>query len=69
MGLRLGPCPGGQRKFLKQLRGGFETDLQPIERKKGWWMRYNTEIYDLYEDMTFAAFIRFRRLQRAGYIV
>jgi hypothetical protein len=32
-------------------------------------MRYNTEIYDLYEDMRVTAFIKFTRLQWAGYIM
>ena len=30
-------------------------------------MIYNTEIYDLNEDMKVTAFIKFRRLQSAGY--
>ena len=32
----------------------------PIEDEKRWRMRYNTEIYDLYEDMKVTAFIKFR---------
>ena len=32
-------------------------------------MRYNTEIYDLYEDRKVTAFIKFRQLQWAGYIM
>jgi len=40
-----------------------------IEAEKGWRMRYNTEIYDLYEDMKVTAFIKFRQLQWAGYIM
>ena len=39
-----------------------------VEDEKGWWMRYNTEIYDLFEDMMVTAFIKYRRLQWAGYI-
>ena len=41
----------------------------PIEDEKGWRMRYNTEIYDLHEDMKVIAFIKFRQLQWAGYIM
>jgi uncharacterized Rossmann fold enzyme len=37
--------------------------------EKGWMMRYNTEIYDLYEDMKVTAFIKFRRLQWAEYVI
>ena len=40
-----------------------------IEAEKGWRMRYNTEIYDLYEDMKVTAFIKFRQLQWVGYIM
>ena len=63
MGVRRGPCPGGQRKWWVHLRGGFETDYIAIEDGKGWRTRYNTEIYDLYEDMKVTAFITFRQLQ------
>jgi hypothetical protein len=41
----------------------------PKEGEKGWRMRYNTEIYGLYEDMKVTAFIKFRQLQWAGYII
>ena len=41
----------------------------PIDDEKEWRMRYNTEIYDLYEDMKVTAFIKFRRLQWAGFIM
>ena len=41
----------------------------PIEDEKDWRMRYNTEIYDIYEDMKVTAFIKFRQLQWAGYIM
>ena len=51
------------------LRGGFEIDLLSIEDEKGLRMRYNTEIYDLYEDMNVRAFIKFRQLQWAGYVM
>ena len=41
----------------------------PIEDEEGWKLRYNTEIYDLNEDMKVTAFIKFRQLQWAGYIM
>ena len=41
----------------------------PIEDEKGWRMKYNTEIYDLYVDMKVTAFIKFRQLQLSGYIM
>jgi hypothetical protein len=41
----------------------------PIEDEKGWRMRYNTEVYDLYEDRKVTAFIKFRQLQWAGHIM
>ena len=41
----------------------------PIEDEEGWKLRYNTEIYDLNEDMNVTAFIKFRQLQWAGYIM
>jgi hypothetical protein len=40
-----------------------------IDDEKGWKMRYNTEIYYFYDDMKFTAFITFRQLQWAGYII
>lgn len=40
-----------------------------IDDEKGWKMRYNTEIYDLYDDMKVTTFIKFRQLQWAGYII
>jgi len=50
------------------LRGGFEIDLLSIEDEKGWRIRYNAEIYDLYEDMV-TAFIKFRQLQWAVFVM
>jgi hypothetical protein len=41
----------------------------PIEDEKRWRRRYNIEIYDLYEDRKVTAFIKFRQLQWAGYIM
>ena len=41
----------------------------PIEDEKGWRMKYNTEIYDLYVDIKVTAFIKFRQLQLSGYIM
>jgi hypothetical protein len=32
-------------------------------------MRYNTEIYDQYKEVTLSVFIKLRRLQRAGHVV
>ena len=40
-----------------------------IEDEKGWRMRYNTEIYDLYEDMNVTEFIKFRGLRWSGYVM
>ena len=40
-----------------------------IEDERGWRMSYNTEMYDLYEDMKVTAFIKCRQLQWAGCIM
>jgi hypothetical protein len=32
-------------------------------------MRYSTEIYDLYKEVTMSVFTKLRRLQRAGHVI
>jgi hypothetical protein len=41
----------------------------PIKDDKGWRIRYNNENYDLYKEIKFATFIKFRRLQWVGHVI
>jgi hypothetical protein len=41
----------------------------PIKDDTGWRIGYNTEIYDLYEDVKVTAFITFTRLEWAGPLI
>ena len=51
-----------ERKVLRRTFG-------PTQDEKGWRIRYNTEIYDLYKDMKVTIFIKCRRLQWAGHVI
>jgi hypothetical protein len=47
-----------ERKVLRRIFGSTQAE-------KGWRLRYNAEIYDLYKDMKVTECIKFRRLQWA----
>jgi hypothetical protein len=51
-----------ERKILRQI-------FSPTQDDKGWRIRYNAKMYDLYKDMKVTEFIKFRRLQWAGHVI
>lgn len=51
-----------ERRILRRIFG-------PVQDEKGWRIRYNSELYQLYKDMEVSRFIKFRRLQWAGHVV
>jgi hypothetical protein len=54
--------PGAfKRKILRRICGPKKVD-------RGWMMRYNTEIYDLYKEVEMSD-VKLRRLQWVGHVI
>ena len=51
-----------ERRVLRRIFGSTQAE-------KGWRLRYNAEIYDLYKDMKVTEGIKFRRLQWTEHVV